>query len=225
MTVKTGRKNVTVMISGRGTNMAALIAASMASDYPALVTRVISNKADAPGLAVAESNAIPTAVFQRADYESNEAHEAAILEDLLVDEPDFICLAGYMRVLSSEFVRRFAGRILNIHPSLLPSFPGLDTHHRALEKGIRVHGCTVHVVTDVLDDGPILGQAAVPVLPGDDEASLAARVLAAENALYPRVLAHFAGGAIRLSGNHVVFSGSAGTVDENAVLSSVKSTG
>lgn len=215
------RKKVAVLISGRGSNLAALIAASMHGDYPAIVQKVISDKTDAGGLETAQSNNIATAVFERKSYTSDELHEAAIIEELENDSPDFICLAGFMRILSEDFVKRFSGRILNIHPSLLPAFRGLDTHHRALANGVRIHGCSVHIVTPTLDDGPILAQAAVQVLPSDTEESLAARVLKAEHALYPKALAEFAKGNMRFSGIKVMFSGEADRKAADPYLSSL----
>ena len=215
------RKKVAVLISGRGSNLAALIAATMEGSYPAIIQKVISNKSSAAGLETARSNGIDTAVFERKEFTSNEAHEAAIIEELERDEPEFLCLAGYMRILSAEFVNRFSGRILNIHPSLLPAFRGLDTHHRALANGVRIHGCSVHIVTPTLDDGPILAQAAVQVLPNDTEESLAARVLEAEHHLYPKVLAEFARGNMRFSGLKVMFNGNANRSSADPFLSSL----
>jgi len=202
----TRRKRVAVLISGRGSNMAALIAATMEPDYPAIISKVISNKASAAGIEIARANGIETSVIERKSFESYSAYETALIEELALDEPAYICLAGFMRILSDEFVNRFAGKILNIHPSLLPSFKGLDTHHRVLENGVRVHGCSVHIVTATLDDGPIIAQSCVPVLPNDDEDTLAARVLAAEHKLYPKALALLANEVIRLSGNRIIFS-------------------
>lgn len=200
------RKRVAVLISGRGSNMAALIAATMEPDYPAIITKVVSNKALAGGLEIARANGIETAVIELGDFDTQADYETALGDELTRDEPAYICLAGFMRILSDEFVHRFAGRILNIHPSLLPTFKGLDTHHRAIEHGVRLHGCTVHIVTATLDDGPIIAQTSVPVLPEDNEDDLAARVLAAEHVLYPKSLALLASGAIRMSGNRIIFS-------------------
>jgi len=193
------RKRVAILISGRGSNMASLISATMEADYPALVTKVISNKTSASGLEIAKSYGIETAVILRSEYDSDETYEQALIDELSKDEPAFICLAGFMRILSDIFVHRFANRILNIHPSLLPSFKGLDTHHRALANGVRLHGCTVHVVTHTLDDGPIIAQSAVRVFPDDSDESLGARVLEAEHKLYPKVLAMMATGSDRKS--------------------------
>nr|WP_197975402.1 phosphoribosylglycinamide formyltransferase [Rhizobium sp. CFBP 8762] len=187
-------KRVVIFISGSGSNMAALIAASQQPDFPVEVVGVVSDRPDAGGLAKAEALGIATSVFARRDYASKDAHEAAILSALYRLSPDIICLAGYMRLLSGAFIRRYEGRILNIHPSLLPLFAGLHTHQRALDAGMKVAGCTVHIVTEGMDEGPILAQAAVPVIAGDTADSLAARVLVAEHALYGKALKQFAGG-------------------------------
>lgn len=214
------RKKVAVLISGRGSNMSALIAATMEPDYPAIIAKVISNKVDAGGLEIARANGIETVIVERASFDTQAEYETALGDELARDEPAYICLAGFMRILSDEFVHRFAGKILNIHPSLLPTFKGLDTHHRALEHGVRLHGCTVHIVTATLDDGPIIAQTSVPVLPEDNEDDLATRVLAAEHVLYPKSLALLASGAIRMSGNRIVFSKEFPAADgENSVSS------
>lgn len=182
------RKRVVVMISGRGSNMAALIAATMEAGYPCKIVAVLSDRPEAAGLELARRRGIETAAYSRSDYADRDAHEDAILSHLDILEPDIICLAGFMRLLSAGFVERWAGRIINIHPSLLPSFPGLDTHQRVLSHQVLVHGCSVHFVTEDMDAGPLIGQTAVPVLPDDDEESLAARVLKAEHRLYPLAL-------------------------------------
>lgn len=203
---KAPRKRVVVLISGRGSNMDALVSAAMDPSYPCLIVAVIANRHDAGGLAKAERQGIPTAVVPHADYPDKQAHEIALLEAVGAYKPDIICLAGYMRILSERFVSRWKGRILNIHPSLLPLFKGVDTHARALTAGLRIHGCTVHFVTPRMDDGPIIAQAAVPVLTGDDENSLAKRVLSAEHELYPLALALVASGKARLSAAGCIFS-------------------
>lgn len=168
---------------------------SMTGDHPARPVLVASNDPDAAGLARARALGVAVAAVDHRAYPGNRAgFEAALLDPLLDAQPDIICLAGFMRVLTPEFVARFTGRMLNIHPSLLPKYPGLHTHQRALEAGDTVAGCTVHEVTPVLDDGPVLGQAQVPVLPGDTAQTLAARVLVQEHALYPAVLRRFAAG-------------------------------
>ena len=160
------------------------------------MTLVLSNTSDAPGLQVARAAGIPTAVVDHRPFRRDRAaHEAALAGALDGARVEIVCLAGYMRLLTPYFVARYAGRVLNIHPSLLPAFPGLDTHARALAAGVRLHGCTVHIVTESMDAGPILAQAAVPVLPGDTEATLAARVLAQEHVLYPLALRAFIEGA------------------------------
>ncbi|MDE8346304.1 MAG: phosphoribosylglycinamide formyltransferase [Acidocella sp.] len=186
------KPRVAVLCSGRGSNMTALITAARAPDYPAEIALVISDKPAAPalGFAAAEgiaAQAVPAAAFGR----DRAAHERAIDAVFVAHGIEVVCLAGYMRILTPYLVGRWAGRMLNIHPSLLPKYPGLDTHARALAAGEAEHGCTVHLVTAVLDDGPILGQASVPVLPGDDEPTLAARVLAQEHILFPATLAAF----------------------------------
>jgi formyltetrahydrofolate-dependent phosphoribosylglycinamide formyltransferase len=186
------------MISGRGSNMAALMRAARAPDFPAEIVLVLSNKPDAAGLLVAQKAKVATAVVDHRPYRADRAaHEQAIATILADAGVDLVCLAGYLRVLTPFLVGRYRGRMLNIHPSLLPAFSGLDTHARALKAGVKLHGATVHVVTDKLDGGPILAQAAVPVLPGDDEITLAARVLAQEHILYPLALRRFAAGAGR----------------------------
>jgi phosphoribosylglycinamide formyltransferase-1 len=186
------RRRVGILISGRGSNMTALVAAARAPDYPAEIALVLSNRADAAGLRAA---GVPTAVVDHRPFRGDRAaHEAAIAAELDRAGVEIVCLAGYMRLLTPFLVGRYAGRMLNIHPSLLPAFPGLDTHARALAGGVRLHGCTVHLVTPAMDAGPILAQAAVPVLSGDSEEALAARVLAQEHVLYPLALRLFAAG-------------------------------
>lgn len=187
------RVRAAVLISGRGSNMEALIRAAQAEGYPAEIVLVLSDKADAPGLALARSlgiaaRAVPAKPFGR----DREAHERALDEQITAAGAEIICLAGYMRILTPWLVRRWAGRMLNIHPSLLPAYPGLDTHARALAGGETRHGCTVHLVTEGVDEGPILARAAVPVLQDDTEASLAARVLEQEHQIYPAALAQLA---------------------------------
>ncbi len=182
-----------ILISGRGSNMEALVQAARAPDYPVEIVLVLSNKPEALGLEIArglgiEAIAVPAKPFGK----DREAHERAIDAELTARGVQIICLAGYMRLLTPWLVRRWAGRMLNIHPSLLPKFPGLDTHERAIKAGESEHGCTVHLVTEGMDEGPILGQARVPILPGDTEETLAARVLAQEHKLYPAMLAELA---------------------------------
>jgi formyltetrahydrofolate-dependent phosphoribosylglycinamide formyltransferase len=183
------RKRVAVLISGRGSNMAALLDAARDPGFPAEIVAVLSDKADAGGLETARENGVEAVPVPRAGHESKAAHEAAVIAELDRIAPDFICLAGYMRLLSPAFVARYRGRILNIHPSLLPLFPGLDTHARALAAGVKVHGCSVHFVDEGMDEGAIIAQAAISVAAGDTPETLAARVLKAEHRLYAHALA------------------------------------
>jgi phosphoribosylglycinamide formyltransferase 1 len=188
-------QRVAILISGGGSNMLALLRDMAAGDHPAKAVLVASNDPAAAGLAKAAAAGIATAAVDHRPFKGDRAaFEAALLEPILAAQPDILCLAGFMRVLTPGFVGRFEGRMLNIHPSLLPLYPGLHTHQRALEAGDTQAGCTVHEVTPVLDDGPILGQARVPILPGDTAETLAARVLVQEHRLYPAVLRRFASG-------------------------------
>lgn len=205
--MSTMRKRVVVLISGRGTNMAALAEAVGDPAYPARIVGVISDKADARGLNAAAALGIEARALTRDEYPTREALDAALDAELTRLEADLVCLAGYMRLLSPEFTRKWAGRLINIHPSLLPLYPGLDTHRRALEDGVRLHGCTVHFVTAETDAGPIIAQAAVPVLPGDTEEALARRVLQAEHRLYPLALRLVADGRARMENGRTVLSG------------------
>lgn len=192
------RRRVAVLISGRGSNMAALLAAAEEPSFPAEIALVLSNRADAAGLAHAASRGVPTAVVESRVFKGDRAgFETAMEAELARRGTEIVALAGFMRVLTEGFVARWEGRMINVHPSLLPAFPGLDTHARALAAGVRLHGCTVHLVTAGVDEGPILAQAAVPVLPDDDAERLAARVLAAEHRLYPAALAAFIAGSAR----------------------------
>lgn len=192
MSLPGGRVRVAVMISGAGSNMAALIDAGQAADAPFEIALVVSNDPDAGGLAIAAAKGVPTlAVDHRPFGKDRQAHEAAIQAGLDAQEIEVVALAGYMRLLTTFLVNRWADRMLNIHPSLLPKYPGLDTHVRALAAGDVEAGCTVHLVTEGVDEGPILDRQAVPILPGDTPATLAQRVLNAEHALYPRALADF----------------------------------
>ncbi len=187
---------VAILISGRGSNMAALIEAARAPDFPAEIALVLSNKGDAGGLALARQAGIATEIVESRAYPAREAFEAAIQERLSAHRIDLVCLAGFMRILSAPFAERWRGRMLNIHPSLLPALRGLHTHERALAAGLSEHGCTVHFVEPELDAGPIVAQARVPVLPGDDADALAARVLVEEHKLYPQALAKVAAGLV-----------------------------
>ncbi|MGE4324742.1 MAG: phosphoribosylglycinamide formyltransferase [Pseudodonghicola sp.] len=187
-------KRVAILVSGGGSNMVALVD-SMTGDHPARPCLVLSNDPKAGGLVKAAERGVPTAFVDHRPFKGDRAaFEAELMKPLLAAEPDIICLAGFMRVLTAGFVSQWNGRMLNIHPSLLPKYKGLHTHARALEAGDSEHGCTVHEVTAELDDGPILGQARVPVLPGDTPDILAARVLEQEHKLYPAVLRRFAAG-------------------------------
>lgn len=184
------KRRVGILISGRGSNMTALVTAARAADFPAEIALVLSNRPDAAGLARAAAAGVPTAAIDHKTFgRDRAAHEAAIDAALRDAGVEIVCLAGYMRLLTPFLVRAWAGRMLNIHPSLLPAFPGLDTHARALAAGVKLHGCTVHLVTEGMDEGPILAQAAVPVLAHDTEAALATRVLAQEHRIYPAALA------------------------------------
>ena len=186
------RKRVGVLISGRGSNMRALVEAARNPSYPAEIVNVVSNIADAPGLAWAKEQGISTAVISHKDYRSREAFDAALSASLKSHDLDIICCAGFMRILSPLIINDWSGRMLNIHPSLLPAYKGLHTHERALADGVAEHGASVHVVTAELDGGPVIAQAKVPVLPGDTPETLAARVLAVEHPLYVKALAQLA---------------------------------
>jgi phosphoribosylglycinamide formyltransferase-1 len=190
----TARKRAAIMISGGGSNMAALIEAARGADYPVEFVGVISDHANAGGLARAEAAGVPAIAFERKGFDSKAAHERAISDHLSGLKVDLVCLAGYMRLLSPEFIGAWRNRIINIHPSLLPLYPGLHTHQRAIDAGARVAGCSVHFVTEGVDDGPIVAQAAVPVVEGDTAETLAARVLKAEHKLYAQALRKVAGG-------------------------------
>lgn len=181
-------KNIVILISGRGSNMEAIVKACAAEGWPARIAAVISNRPGAGGLAFAAEHGIATAVVDHKAFAERAAFDAELARVIQGYTPDVVVLAGFMRILSADFVRAFEGRLLNIHPSLLPAFPGLHTHQRALEAGCKVAGATVHLVTPELDHGPIIAQAVVPVLPGDTEATLSARVLVREHEIYPRAV-------------------------------------
>jgi phosphoribosylglycinamide formyltransferase-1 len=197
---------VAVLISGRGSNMATLIEAAKSPGFPAKIALVLSNRPDAAGLERAKASGIATLVIDHKSHPTRESFEQAMDAALTEHGIEFICLAGFMRVLTDWFVERWAGKMINIHPSLLPLFRGTHTHQRALEEGVLVHGCTVHFVVPELDAGPIIAQAAVPVLPGDTEESLAARVIVQEHLLYPQALRMICDGSARLEAGRVVFS-------------------
>jgi phosphoribosylglycinamide formyltransferase-1 len=182
------KTRIAVLVSGRGSNLQALIDAAQAPSYPGEIALVLSNKEDAYALERARMAQIDTAVIRHRDYPTREAFDAAMQDVLLSHRIDFVCLAGFMRILTPEFVARWAGRMVNIHPSLLPKFKGLDTHARALQAGESEHGCSVHWVVPELDSGPLIAQARVPVLAGDTPETLAARVLVEENTLYPDIV-------------------------------------
>jgi formyltetrahydrofolate-dependent phosphoribosylglycinamide formyltransferase len=200
------RKRVAVLISGRGSNMASLIAAAKARGYPAEISLVVASRADAAGLARAAAEGIPTATIAARNFVDKASFEAALDTRLAAEGIELICLAGFMRVLSPAFVERWRDRIINIHPSLLPAFPGLDTHARAIAAKVTQHGCTVHFVSAGVDEGPVIAQAVVPVLASDTPEELAARVLAEEHRLYPEVLALVASGRARVIDGRVVIA-------------------
>ena len=196
--------SLVILISGRGSNMASLLAAVDAGELPVRCVGVLANRPDAEGLATAVARGVPTCVVDHRRFAEREAFDTALAAAIDRFMPDLVVLAGFMRILGDAFVRRYAGRLINIHPSLLPAFPGLHTHRRALAEGVRIHGCTVHFVTPALDHGPVIVQAAVPVLDADDEATLAARVLAQEHRVYPLALRWFAEGRLRLCDGRVM---------------------
>lgn len=202
--VSGARRRTAILISGRGSNMEALLRAMAAPDFPAEAVLVFSNRAEAGGLAIARAAGIPTASLSHRDYPNREAFDRAVDAVLVEREVELVCLAGFMRVVSPWFCERWLGRMISIHPALLPAFKGLDTHARALEAGVKLHGATVHFVVPELDAGPIIAQAAVPVLDGDTPAVLAARVLEQEHVIYPRALALVASGRVRLHGGRAM---------------------
>jgi len=199
------RRRVAILISGRGSNMASLIEAARAADFPAEIALVLSNRPDAEGLERAKEAGIATCAIDHKAYPDRESFEQALDAALAEHDIAFICLAGFMRVLTEGFVERWSGRMVNIHPSLLPLYRGTQTHRRALADGVLVHGCTVHFVVPELDAGPIIAQAVVPVVPGDTEESLAARVIVQEHRLYPQALRMICDGTARLENGRVVF--------------------
>jgi phosphoribosylglycinamide formyltransferase 1 len=197
---------IAVLLSGRGSNFAALQEAISRGEVPARIALVVSNVAEAPGLRRAAESGLDTAAIPHAGEPSRAAHERKVLAALAASGAEWICLAGYMRLLSGDFVRRYERRILNVHPSLLPAFPGLDAQRQALLAGVKLAGCTVHFVDEGLDSGPIVVQRAVPVLDGDDEAALAARILSEEHRAYPEALRRLLTERWRLVGRRVVFA-------------------
>ena len=203
------RKRTAILISGRGTNMRALIERAASPSFPAEIALVLSNRPDAAGLAFAKENNIACAVADHKIYAGREEFERSMQVLLELHHIELICLAGFMRMLTPWFTGQWQGRLLNIHPALLPAYRGLDTHARALADGAKIHGCTVHFVVPAIDEGPIIAQAAVAVLDSDTPDTLAARVLAEEHALYPAALARLAEGRLRVEGNRVFCGGPA----------------
>ena len=196
-------KRIVILISGRGSNMEAIVQRCAAEGWPAEVAAVVSNRADAKGLQFAAAHGIATAVVDHKAYAAREEFDAALAASIDAFEPDLVVLAGFMRILGARFVQRYEGRMLNVHPSLLPAFPGLHTHQRALDAGCKAVGATVHLVTPELDHGPIVMQSVVPVRPGDDEDTLSARVLATEHVIYPQSVRWFVEGRLRVAGGVV----------------------
>ena len=199
-------KKLVILISGRGSNMEAIVRACSREEWPAQVAAVIASRPDAAGLAFAASHGIATAVVDHRQFPDRESFDAALARQIDAFAPDLVALAGFMRVLTPGFVDRYSGRMLNVHPSLLPSFAGLKTHQQALDAGVRLHGASVHFVTSQLDHGPIVVQSAVPVLNGDDAAALAERVLATEHIIYPRAVRWFVEGRLALDGLRVTLT-------------------
>ena len=197
------RLKVGVLISGRGSNLQALLDAAADPTFPAEIALVISNVPGVAGLERAEEAGVATATVNHRDYENRASFDTAITSTLEKAGVEFVCLAGFMRLVTKEFVEHWHNRMINIHPALLPLFPGLDTHQRALDEGCKLHGCTVHYVRHEMDSGPIVGQAAVPVLSNDSESTLAARVLTAEHKLYPECLRLIADGTVSIEGNEL----------------------
>jgi len=213
------RTKLGVLISGRGSNLAALIAACEADDYPAEIAVVISNRPEAAGLQFAESAGIATRVIDHKRFTGRAEFDRALDDALRAASVDLVCNAGFMRLLTADFVEAWRDRQLNIHPSLLPAFRGLDTHERAIAAGVRISGCTVHFVRPEMDEGPIVAQAAVPVLPGDDTEALAARVLRAEHRLYPWAVRLVAAGLAWVEGERVVCSRNVEQPEEDSLFS------
>lgn len=195
-----------VLLSGRGSNLAAILKAAQAAEYPAMIAGVVANKLDAPGLQLARAAGVSVTVVQNTDYPDRDTYDAALQVAVDAYTPDLVVLAGFMRILTPAFVNHYAGRMINIHPSLLPSFTGLHTHQRALDAGVRIHGCTVHFVTAELDHGPIIAQVAVSVQADDTATLLAARVLAEEHRIYPAAIRWFAEDRLRIAGQQVVLA-------------------
>ena len=197
------RKRTAILISGRGSNMRSLIEAARAPDFPAEIALVASNRPDAPGLAYVKQAGIATAAVDHKIYAGREEFEASLQVLLDIHRIELVCLAGFMRMLTPGFVERWSGRLINIHPALLPAYRGLHTHERALADGVKIHGCSVHFVVPGMDEGPIIAQAAVPVLDDDTVETLSARVLEQEHVIYPQALRIVASGEFTLEGNRV----------------------
>ncbi len=212
----THKTRCVVLISGQGTNLSAILRAAADVDYPAEIVAVISNKADATGLLLAQEAGVATELVPSQGVSDREAYDQALLAAIDRHEPDLVILAGFMRILTPGFVAHYAGRMINIHPSLLPAFTGMHTHQRALDAGVHVHGCTVHFVTAELDHGPMIAQAAVPVYADDDASKLAARVLKEEHRIYPAAVRWFAEGRLKVVGQRVLLSGE--VLNPNALI-------
>ena len=206
-------KSLVILISGRGSNMQALIEAKL----PLRITAVISNRPDAAGLEIAKTHGLETRVLDQRAYPGREAFDAALVEAIDTYGPDLVALAGFMRILGDSFVNHYRGKLMNVHPSLLPAFPGLNTHARALKEGVKIHGCTVHFVTSQVDHGPIISQAAIQIMPHDTEDALAARVLQQEHQIYPDAVRWFMEGRLKLSNNHVAVDNA--VVDDSVLYS------
>jgi phosphoribosylglycinamide formyltransferase-1 len=202
--LSSGRRRLVILISGRGSNMCALVDACRREAWPAEIRAVIASRPDADGLAWARERGMATASVYHRDFAGREAFDAALAAEIDRHEPDYVILAGFMRVLTPGFVNHYAGRLVNIHPSLLPAFPGLHTHAQALATGVQIHGCTVHFVTPVLDHGPIIAQGSVPVLPGDTPETLAERVLQVEHRVFPAAVRWLAEGRVSMTPDHRV---------------------
>ena len=200
-------KRIVILVSNRGSNMQAIVQRCAAEGWPAQVVAVLANRPDAAGLVFAAEHGIATAVVDHLRFSTRDSFDAALAAAIDAHQPDLVVLAGFMRILGNDFVRRYEGRLLNVHPSLLPAFPGLRTHRRAIDAGCKLAGATVHFVTAALDQGPIVAQAAVPVLAGDDEAALAARVLAREHQVYPLAVRWFVEGRLRVENGIVTHTG------------------
>jgi len=209
--VKAGLCSVVILISGRGSNLQAILDQAASGDLPIDIRAVISNRPEAAGLALAEAAGVPTESLDHRQFASREDFDRALQQTIDRFQPQLVVLAGFMRILTADFVHHYRGRLLNIHPSLLPKYQGLDTHRRVLENGEREHGVSVHFVTEELDGGPVIAQSRVNVLPDDSPEQLAARVLEKEHRLYPAVIRWFAEGRLRLAGDQVIFDGQAQT--------------